>query len=312
MSIWPWESPLLHLLMLAAALVWDRRLGEPPNALHPVVWMGRLIGLLRDLAPRRGRLVWGALMALGLPALWGAVGAAALSVPWLGWFLGVWLLKSSFAIRSLGEAGLRVGDAVSAGDIPAARAGLSWLCSRDPSALGAEELSGAAAESLAENASDSAVAPLFWMAVGGLPAALAYRCVNTMDAMIGYRDRYFWLGKAAARLDDLLNLVPARLTAVLLVLAARDPAMQRRGWRIAVRDHTATDSPNAGWPMAAMAGLLGVRLTKRGQYALGEAHKTIDGDDVRRAWMLAGRAMLASAALPALVWSIWLAWAASA
>jgi adenosylcobinamide-phosphate synthase len=304
-SWWPWDAPLLHVLMLLAALAWDRRLGEPPHWLHPVVWMGHLIGGLRDLAPRGRPFLWGLLMALLLPLLCAAAGVLAVTLPWVGWFLGVWLLKSSFAIRSLGEAGARVGEPLSSGRVEDARAGLSWLCSRDASELTAAELAGAAAESVAENASDSGVAPLFWFALLGVPGALAYRCVNTLDAMIGYRDRYFWLGKASARLDDVLNLVPARLTALLFLASTLDPSARRRGWRIGWRDHGATDSPNAGWPMATMAGILGVRLTKRGQYSLGEARKELEGDDVARAWRIAERAMYASALVPVLLWSVW-------
>lgn len=297
MSPLPWESPLQHALILTLAVVLDLWRGEPPARIHPVVWMGRLIGFCRDAAPdaRWARLLWGMAMAILLPTLCAAAAAALVTVPWIGPVLGLWLLTSSFSIRLLGEAGLRVGDAVAEGRIDDARAGLSWLCSRDPEGLSGVELAGAAAESIAENASDSLVAPLLWLLIGGIPGAVFYRCVNTMDAMIGYRDRYFWLGKSAARLDDLLNLVPARLTALMMLLVAdRD---RGRGLRCMLRDARKTDSPNAGWPMAAMAGLLGVEMTKRGQYALGDALHPISGEDVQRCWRIARRSMLASALL---------------
>jgi adenosylcobinamide-phosphate synthase len=140
-------------------------------------------------------------------------------------------------------------------------------------------------ESVAENASDSFVAPLFWFALFGLPGAVFYRATNTLDAMIGYRGKYEWLGKASARLDDALNLVPARLTAWLLLSAAW---LQRRdawrGARTLARDGARTDSPNAGRPMAAMAGILGVELAKAGQYRLGEAIEPLVPAQIDRAW----------------------------
>lgn len=297
MSPLPWQDPLLHALVLAAAVAIDLLLGEPPARLHPVIWMGTLIQRGRDMAPsgRAGRLLWGIVLALVLPAGCALLAAGLVMIPWVGPLLAVWLLTSSLSIRMLGEAGVRVGDAVAEGRIEDAREGLSWLCSRSPAGLTGAELAGAATESVAENASDSAVAPLLWFLIGGVPGAVLYRCMNTMDAMIGYRDRYFWLGKPAARLDDLLNLIPARLTAVLmLLLADRD---RGRGMRCMLRDAAKTDSPNAGWPMSAMAGLLGVQLTKRGQYTLGDDIRPICGEDVRRCWRISRRAMVASAVL---------------
>ena len=158
-------------------------------------------------------------------------------------------------------------EALDAGDLPAARAGAARdLVSRDTSELDASELSGAAIQSLAENLSDSVVAPLLAYAAGGLPAAAAYRALNTADAMWGYRTpELLYRGRAAARADDVANLIPARLTA--LCIAARSPH-PRAALRIALRDHALAPSPNGGWPMAAMAGGLGVRLAKRGSYDL--------------------------------------------
>src|SRR4029077_2094874 len=159
----------------------------------------------------------------------------------------------------LGAAAHQVSRALARGDLAAARRGLASLCSRDPGALDGPARAAATIESLAENASDSVVAPLFYFALFGIPGAVFYRAVNTLDAMIGYHGRYEYLGKAAARFDDLLNLIPARLTAGLLLAAA---AVARAnvwdGLRVLRRDHGAPASPNAGWPMAAMAGLLGV------------------------------------------------------
>ena len=168
---------------------------------------------------------WGRgwLIALLVPAAFAVATALLMSAltgwPWLRLAAGFWLVKSTFAVRALGEAGNGVRRALANGDLPAARVALGSLCSRDASQLGPEAVAAGAVESLAENASDSVVAPLFCFALFGLPGAIAYRAINTADAMIGYHGRHEYLGKAAARLDDLANWLPARLTAGLLLAA---------------------------------------------------------------------------------------------
>ena len=270
-------APDLLAAALAIALGLDLALGEPPNALHPVAWIGRLASLVLRAAPRRpaAQLGFGAVVALGLPLACAAAAAALIGAaarwPVAQLAVAIALVKPSFALRALGEAGERVRGALAAGNLPGARRGLASLCSRDPAALDEPQLAAAAVESLAENASDSFVAPLLYCALFGVPGAVCYRAVNTLDAMIGYRGRYEYLGKAAARLDDALNLVPARLTAALLLVAAIPTGHDAgRGWRTLVRDGGRTASPNAGRPMAAMAGLLGVTLDKPGHYRLGD------------------------------------------
>jgi adenosylcobinamide-phosphate synthase len=180
-----------------------------------------------------------------------------------------------------------VGRALAAGDLAAARLGLRSLVSRDTSALDPPLLAAAAVESVAENASDSLVAPLFYFVLGGVPAALAYRACNTLDALIGYHGETEWLGKAAARLDDLANLVPARLTAALLVVASALVGASAAGaLRTWWRDGARTESPNAGRPMAAMAGALGVQLTKVGHYRLGDGAGALGAAAIARAVVL--------------------------
>ncbi|HZZ85918.1 MAG TPA: adenosylcobinamide-phosphate synthase CbiB [Anaeromyxobacteraceae bacterium] len=292
---------------LALALAIDLALGEYPATLHPVVWMGRALSLLERCAPASGRarqLAWGALAAVGVPGLFAAgafaVAAAARRLGWAGVPLAALALKPTFALRALGGAGLRVRDALRRGDLAGARDGLRALCSRDPSRLGPSELAAGTVESLAENASDSVVAPLFWFALLGLPGAFAYRAANTLDARIGYRGRLEWLGKPAARLDDLWNLVPARLTALLLLAAGLlAGADARRGAQVLRRDGGATESPNAGRPMAAMAGLLGVALEKPGHYRLGAEDAPPDAESIGAAWRLVRAAALLAAALAA-------------
>jgi len=263
-------------LILLIAFALDVTLREPPNWLHPVVWLGHAIAPLKRM---RQRAPAAELLIGGMYTLVITVGATL-----LGWALvrqesfrhphapviQVFLLWSCFALKGLWAAGREMTQALELDDLPRARRALTSLCSRDPSELSEQELAGATIESLTENASDSVVAPLFYFALFGVPGALFYRAANTLDAMVGYRGRYEFLGKVAARLDDVLNFVPARLTAGLLALAALPLRLPvRRGIRVCLRDAGKTESPNAGWPMAMAAGLLGVRLDKREVYVLG-------------------------------------------
>lgn len=276
--------------VLLVAFAVDAALGEPPARLHPVVWIGSSVRALLRLAPREGRaaqLVFGALLALLLPSAFAyaayAAGRAVSSWPWLHFLLSVFWLKASFAHRALMRAGEGMRSAL-ATDLALARRELRNLCSRDASALEPPALIAATVESLAENTSDSVIAPLFYYALLGVPGAIGYRVVNTLDAMVGYRGRYEYLGKASARLDDLLNLVPARLTVVLLLLASAVCGERPgAGLRVLFRDGHKTESPNAGRPMAAMAGLLGVALDKAGHYSLGDAREPLTQATIDRA-----------------------------
>jgi adenosylcobinamide-phosphate synthase len=256
---------------LLVALAYDTLVGELPNKLHPVVWMGRWLKLGERLAPSgdAARLGWGAAWLTGGAALAANVAALVPAQPLARGSLASTLLAYRALDRAVGE----VQAALDQGDLGEARRLLGWhLVSRPTAELRADEVAAAAIESLAENLSDSLVAPLLAYLVGDLPGLAAYRLINTADAMWGYRDqRYEYLGKTAARSDDLLNLAPARITAALLAIAAQ--TVNGRGlpaWRVARRDHSRTASPNAGWPMAAMAGALDTTLTKRDYYSLGD------------------------------------------
>lgn len=301
-------APDLLLVAFALALALDLVFGEPPNALHPVAWIGGAASFVLRAAPRDGalrQLVFGALVALIVPIGCGLAAAALVAAtarwPIVQLVAAVALLKPTFALRALGEAAERVRRALVKGDIARARIELASLCSRDPAALDESLIAAAAVESVAENASDSVVAPLFYFAVLGLPGAVAYRAVNTLDAMIGYRGRYEYLGKAAARLDDVLNFVPARLTAGLLVIAGGLSGQRAaRGLRVLMRDGGATASPNAGRPMAAMAGLLGITLEKPGHYRLGAPGRAPDAAGIRAAWRIVVRGCALGCALVAL------------
>lgn len=209
---------------------------------------------------------------------------------WLKHGLHPFLLKPVFAYRNLRRAVISVAEALALADLNKARRLLSWhLVSRDTSNLTGPEVAGAAIESLAENLTDSLTAPLLAYAGGGLAAAWAYRFINTSDAMWGYRTPEFeQLGKFPARLDDLLNWLPARLTGWLLVLAAWLAGEQAKGAaHTMLTQHQRTASPNSGWTMSAMAGALGVTLDKRGVYALAGGQEPLNVATIRRALRLA-------------------------
>ncbi len=291
-----------RLVVVVLAILLDQLLGEPPVWLHPVVGIGRLIAQLERRAPAfspRGELIYGGLISSVTIASAGAL--ATLADRWTsqlpalaGQLARAALLKPTFAVRALFEAVAQVRRPLGRGELSEARTALRSLVSRDPSVLDPPLIAAAAIESLAENLSDSIVAPVLAYLVGGLPSAYVYRAANTLDAMIGYRGRYEYLGKIAARLDDLANLIPSRLTAGLVVLGAAVAGENaRRAATIAFRDHRKTVSPNAGWPMSAMAGALGVELEKRGHYRLGVGLARPTVNDLRRAERV-GR------------WAIWL------
>lgn len=275
-------------LLLAIAL--DALLGEPPTSLHPVGWLGRLVRAVERRAPEEAasRRRFGIVGALAFPML-----AAASWLPF-AWMLRrrriasviaeAVVLDTTFALRTLLARADEVRVALERDDLVEARRLLRYhLVSRAVDDLTASEVAGAAIESVAENLSDGVVAPWLAYASTGVPGALAYRAVNTLDAIWGYRTPpYTDLGWAGARLDDLANWVPARVTALAIIGASALVDADARGaaeaWR---RDGGSTESPNAGQPMAAMAGALGVVLAKRGAYALG-AGREPEATDVAR------------------------------
>lgn len=250
-------------LLLDVALGWPSALYRRLS--HPVVWIGALISALEvrlNTGDARWRLATGAL-TVGVVLLVSVLPAVLVTlVLGKGWVavlvLGV-LAWPLIAVRSMYDHVAAVRDPLIAGDLRGARHALSMIVGRDPSALDGAGISRAALESLAENTSDGIVAPLFWGVVAGLPGIVAYKAINTMDSMIGHRnDRYEHFGKVAARLDDLVNLVPARLTAFIFALAS---GVLRRSFQVVCQDAARHRSPNAGWPEAALAGGLGVRLS---------------------------------------------------
>ena len=290
--MWPGYE---ELAVLAVAVVLDLTLGEPPSWAHPTVWMGRMTSLLERLAPRQGlaAVLAGALISLALAACWGAAAWFAAyglkSLHTAAYILvGGLLLKSTFSVRMLHREAAKVKTLLDQDDLAAVRRQMPSLVSRDPSQLTHEQAGAAAVESVSENMSDSFIGPWLAFALFGLPGAFAYRAINTLDSMIGYHGVYEYLGKASARLDDLVNILPARVTGLLIVAASAALPGQNAGgaWRIMRRDRGNTESPNAGWPMSAMAGALGVRLEKvsnHGGYQLGDPERNLRPADITSA-----------------------------
>lgn len=242
-------------------------------------------------------------LSLTAGAGWALTLLAAQLPLWAGLLLHAILLKLTISLRGLNRAAGQVQSALQTADLPEARRLLSWhLVSRETRTLDASQVAAAAIESVAENASDGIIAPLFFYAIGGLPLAFVYRFANTADSLLGYHDaEREWLGKVPARFDDLLNLIPARLTGLFILLAALVHGDARQAWRILRRDARLTASPNAGIPMSAMAGALGVTLEKVGYYTLGKGLRPADADDVHRA----RRILMWTVALAVLVFTVW-------
>ncbi|MSQ44234.1 MAG: cobalamin biosynthesis protein CobD [Chloroflexi bacterium] len=305
---------------LVLAVLFDRLFGEPRNALHPVVWLGRVIAWFKRRTPSHRPVLggaWGVLTVVSAvaPSIIGPIAIARLTrrMPWpLQLALTAALLKPAFAWRSLDEHVSRVIDDLENSDLEAARHSLAMIVSRPTATLDEPRVIASAIESLAENTSDSIVAPLFWYALGGTTAAWVYRAINTVDAMIGYRTvELEWVGKAGARLDDVANLLPARITAMLFLAAGAvhngRHALQS-GIMIWLHDASATPSPNSGHPMAAIAGTLGVELEKPGHYVLGRGNRLPSLTDARQAIKHAQTVALISIVLSGAVRSVLLHW----
>ena len=291
-----------------AAIPWgfalDLLLADPEGMPHPVVYMGKAIsaleGFLRPRLPQtpRGELLGGAILAAALPAgtFAAASGARALANklnPKLGLALETVWCWQALALKGLSEESMRVYERLKQGDLTGARQAVSRIVGRDTEALTAEEVAKAAVETVAENFSDGVAAPLFYMLLGGAPLALAYKAVNTMDSMVGYKnDRYRHFGRAAAKLDDGANFIPSRLAALAWIggaaIAGQDAGNAWRIWRRDRRNHA---SPNSAQTESACAGALGVRLGGPARYfgklyekpTIGDALRPVEPEDIPRA-----------------------------
>lgn len=283
-----------HLPAFLLALLLDWLLDDPPNSFHPTAWMGSFIGAIFKKRPSGSsalEFTFGMMITLTGALLFGAAGYGLeilfFKLPlWAGVILQAILLKMTFSLRGLWRTSGEIEMTLKNGDLPEARHLLSWhLVSRDTSQLNENHVAAATIESVAENASDSVIAPLFFYALGGLPLALLYRFVNTADAMLGYRDKSReWIGKFPARFDDVLNFIPARLTGIMIVLAAGKKTLS--AWRTLCQDARLTESPNAGFPMSAMAGALEIELEKTNIYCLGKGNALPKTQDIHRSRIL--------------------------
>jgi adenosylcobinamide-phosphate synthase len=277
----------MHLaLSFAVAVAADLVLGDPEGWPHPVRWIGRLSQaverrLYADSIPA-GMLHWlvvagGTLLALQ------ALHALGDLHPFAEHLLAIYVIYACLAVRSLHVACRAVESQLGSGGLEPGRRALSCIVGRETDRLDEPGVRRAVLETLAENLSDGVIAPLVFLLIGGPPLMLVYKAINTLDSMIGYRnERYRRYGRAAARIDDAANLVPARMSGALLVVAAGVLGMDcRRALVIMRRDHAAASSPNAGWPEAALAGALGVRLGGPGRYFGKVVDKPWIGEDLR-------------------------------
>jgi adenosylcobinamide-phosphate synthase len=270
---------IIIALIIAAGI--DLIFGDPPNTFHPVAWLGKVISLEIKLTPRNGKirqLLFGTIIVLFTTGIILALlylfkyYVNGLNVIVYTACVAV-LLKFTFSVNGLKKAVSVIKLSVMQDDLDKARKELQALVSRETEHLDKMQIVSAAVESLAENTCDSFVAPLFYFIIFGLPGAAVYRIINTFDAMIGYHGKWEYTGKFAARLDDVVNFIPARITAVIIIAAAwlcrKNAGL---AWHIMLRDRRKTQSPNAGLTMSAIAGALDIQLEKAGHYTLGNEH----------------------------------------
>ena len=283
------------MTILAWCVAWliDRWLGDPPHWPHPVRWIGALITLTQRVVRRvchsdtALRVGGGAMWLVVVGATWGvAYGVLTLAEsihPWLGWCVKVWMIYTLLAARCLADAAREVEHALRRGSLDESREKLSWIVGRDTSQLQPPQITRAVVETVAENTVDGVIAPLFFLLLGGAPLAMAYKAVNTLDSMVGYKhEKYRAIGMVSARMDDVANFLPARLSWLLLSIAAwlcrLNPA---RAFRIGWRDRRNHSSPNCAWPEATVAGALGVRLGGPNDYFGQRVEKPWIGDETR-------------------------------
>ena len=283
-----------HLLALLIGFCLDLLLGDPHWAPHPVRAIGALIAglekLLRRLLPKSpsGELAGGValvLLTLAIPTgltvllLW----ACNLVSPWLALAVESLLSYQLLATKSLAAESRKVYDALKTGDLDQARYAVSMIVGRDTALLDEAGVARAAVETVAENASDGVIAPLIFLAIGGAPLGMFYKAANTMDSMVGYKnDQYLYFGRAAAKFDDILNLIPARVAGVLMCLGGAAAGYDgKNAWRIFIRDRKNHKSPNSAHTEAACAGALQLRLAGPNYYFGQLVDKPYIGDDQR-------------------------------
>jgi len=260
------------MLQVAAAFMVDLIVGDPRKIPHPVVLIGKGIDILEKYLRRwaapliglKGSGVILTMITVGLTyaVMWGAAAGANRINYWFGAAVSVWFLSTTMAAKCLGDAAMDIYNLLAEGNITEARKKVGWIVGRDTDNLDEGELTRATVETVAENVVDGIVAPLFYAFIGGLPLAMAYKAVNTLDSMVGYKnEKYREFGWASARLDDIANYIPARVTGIIMLVAfwlMGKPV--KRAVQTLLRDAPMHPSPNSGIPEAAVAGALGIRL----------------------------------------------------
>ena len=281
------------VLIFTLAFLIDLILGEYPDRIHPTIGIGKLISYLKKKAksnnPRMEKVngIFMVIIIMILIAL--PVGALLVwlrfyfgSIPYI--IIGAILFKATFAIRGMGQYTKPIAAALKEGNLNEARKWLPYIVRRDPNTLNERQITSAAVESIAESTTDGITAPFFFFALFGVPGAFAYRVINTLDSMVGYKnDEYRNIGWFSAKLDTIANYFPARITAYLMVISAMLLNLDwRESWRILQRDKHKTSSPNAGFTISAMAGALNIQLEKIDCYKLGDDHGHISHEDIER------------------------------
>ncbi|APV45298.1 adenosylcobinamide-phosphate synthase [Dehalogenimonas formicexedens] len=306
--------------ILLGAVLLDLVIAEPPAAVHLTVWIGRAISVVEKIGlgikNHTLQFVFGMFASLILIAFFGGITYWLLSLLKglnivLYLLIGVIILKPTFCLKFNGQMSLLVEKYLKGSDLQIENADkkiryLLTTVERGSLDETVPPIVSSTVRSLAENASDFLVAPLFYFLILGVPGAVAYRVANTLDGMLGHRGQYEYLGKFAAIFDDVVNFIPARLTAFFFITAAWLTGLNsKKAWHITMRDHAKTESPNGGWPMAAAAGALEVRLDRNAHYALGDADLPLApgviGHAVHLFWFMAATDIALSASV------LWLA-----
>ena len=300
----------IEIQILFMAVIIDLALGDPPNKLHPTAWIGTTIMWMKHLTPKSNtsRFLYGAFIAITIPTVWATlsylVGHLALLLSEIVYIaVTALILKTTFSIRLLHKTAFKIKSLLVNDNLEEVRLEMAALVSRNTANMTHKQAIAATIESVSENVTDSMVAPILAFAIFGLPGAVAYRAINTLDSMIGYRGEYEYLGKVSARLDDLVNFIPARLAALTLWFSSIIlPGLNyKSAWNIMIRDHGKTSSPNAGWTMSVIAGALGIALAKEGEYSLGDNNNILKTEYISRAvksmYLGAGMTIAAAAIL---------------
>lgn len=285
---------MMTLGAIVAGFILDLIFGDPHWLPHPICLIGNLIGFLeknlrRLLAPgKTALLLGGALMVVIVLSLSYAVPYAVLMLaeqvsPWLRFALETIMFYQIFATKCLRDESMKVYTALHNNDLEDARVKLSWIVGRDTKELTAEEVTKGAVETVAENTADGIIAPMFYMFIGGAPLAFLYKGINTMDSMVGYKnDKFLYFGRCAAKLDDVANFIPARITGILMILASYFLNMNAAGaWKIFWRDRYNHLSPNSAMTESVTAGALNIQLGGDHYYFGKLVHKDTIGDNIR-------------------------------